>query len=175
VIRAPMINAIVVMGVSGCGKTTLGRALAVRLGWAFVEGDEQHPPENIAKMAAGIPLDDADRAPFLANVADAMAAALNQGVVATCSALKYSYRQLIRDRVGAPVAFVMPQLDVAVLRARMRYREGHFMPASLLDSQLASLERPGADENAIFVDGTMPVESQVDQAVAALERIVLAH
>jgi carbohydrate kinase (thermoresistant glucokinase family) len=169
-----MIRAIVVMGVSGCGKTTLGRALAARLGWAFVEGDEQHPPENIAKMAAGIPLTDADRAPFLANVADAMAAALDRGVVATCSALKHSYRQLIRDRVGAPVAFVMPELDVAELRARMRHREGHFMPASLLDSQLASLERPGAEEHAIFVDGMRPVAAQVDQAIAALEKLAAA-
>jgi gluconokinase len=171
VIRAPVIRAIVVMGVSGCGKSTLGRALAERLGWAFVEGDDQHPPENIAKMAAGIPLDDADRAPFLANVAEAMAAAADQGVVATCSALKYSYRQLIRDRVGT-VAFAMPVLDVAELRARTQHRKGHFMPASLLDSQLASLERPGADEYATFVDGTLPVDAQVTQAITALDRFI---
>jgi len=169
-----MIHAVVVMGVSGCGKSTLGRALAERLGWAFVEGDDRHPPENIAKMAAGIPLTDADRAPFLANVAEAMAAALDQGVVATCSALKYGYRQLIRDRVG-PLAFVMPELDVAVLRERMKHREGHFMPASLLDSQLASLERPGPSENAIFVDGAQPVETQVDRAIAILDQFAIAH
>jgi gluconokinase len=168
-----MIRAIVVMGVSGCGKSTLGRALAERLGWAFVEGDDQHPPANIAKMAAGIPLDDADRAPFLANVADAMAAALDHGVVATCSALKYTYRQLIRNRVGT-VAFAMPVLDIAALRARTQHRTGHFMPASLLDSQLASLELPGADENAIFVDGAKSVDEQVAQAIAALDRLATA-
>ncbi len=164
-----MIRTVVVMGVSGSGKSTLGRALADRLGWAFVEGDDQHPPANIAKMAAGIPLTDEDRVPFLTNVADAMAVAAGTGVIATCSALKRSYRDLIRDRVGAPIAFVMAVLDKAALQERMQHREGHFMPPSLLDSQLATLETPEADEHPIFVDGDAPVALQVEQAVATLE------
>lgn len=168
-----MIRAVVVMGVSGSGKTTLAVALARRLGWTFVEGDDLHPPENIARMAAGIPLTDADRIPFLTNVAEAMVAAADHGVVATCSALKHDYRQLIRNRVGT-VAFLMPVLSPAALRARMTHREGHFMPASLLDSQLSSLEPPSADENAIFVDGDTPVEAQVTEAIAALERLAVA-
>ncbi len=162
-----MIRAVVVMGVSGSGKSTLGRALADRLGWAFVEGDDQHPPANIAKMAAGIPLDDADRAPFLANVGAAMAAAGDAGVVAACSALKRRYRDAIRQRVG-DVAFVLPMLDKAALAARMGHRSGHFMPASLLDSQLAALELPAADEDAILVDGTAAIEAQAAQAIAGL-------
>ncbi|WP_404713848.1 gluconokinase [Sphingomonas sp. MMS24-J13] len=165
-----MIRAVVVMGVSGSGKTTLGLALAERLGWHYVEADDQHPPENIAKMAAGIPLTDDDRIPFLTNVANAMAALKDEGVIATCSALKRSYRDLIRDRVGA-VAFLMQVLTPEALRARMKHREGHFMPASLLDSQLASLELPGDDENAIFVDGDAPVDAQVAEAISALKRL----
>lgn len=164
-----MIRAVVVMGVSGSGKTTLGVALAERLGWKYVEADDQHPPGNVAKMAAGIPLTDEDRVPFLTNVADAMAAAGDEGVIATCSALKRSYRALIRERVGT-VAFLMQVLSPQALRARMKHREGHFMPASLLDSQLALLELPGADENAIFIDGDAPLEAQVAEAIAALER-----
>jgi gluconokinase len=166
-----VIKAVVVMGVSGSGKTTLGMALAERLGWTYVEADDQHPPENIAKMAAGIPLTDEDRVPFLTNVADKLAAGKDEGVIATCSALKRSYRDLIRDRAG-PVAFVMQVLTPEALRARMKHREGHFMPASLLDSQFASLELPGADENAIFVDGEAPVEAQVEEVIAKLERLV---
>jgi len=160
-------RAIVVMGVSGCGKSTLGRALAQSFGWVFIEGDELHPRSNIDKMAAGIPLDDADRAPFLANVAEAMAEALGPGVVAACSALKRAYRDAIRARVGE-ATFVMPVLDRATLAARMADRDGHFMPTSLLDSQFAALERPGADEQAILVDGLAPLEDQVAHVRAAL-------
>jgi gluconokinase len=168
-----VIKAVVVMGVSGSGKTTLGVALAERLGWTYVEADDQHPPENIAKMAAGIPLTDEDRVPFLTNVADKLAAGKDEGVIATCSALKRSYRDLIRDRAGT-VAFVMQDLTREALRARMKHREGHFMPPSLLDSQLASLELPGADENAIFVDGNVSVDAQVTETIAKLERLVPA-
>ena len=163
-------GAIVVMGVSGCGKSTLGQALADVLGWRFVEGDALHPTGNVAKMAAGIPLDDADRQPFLENVADAIVAARKTGVVASCSALKRAYRDLIRARAG-PVTFVLPLLDRPALAARMMHRPGHFMPPALLDSQLATLEKPGADEQAILIDGAAPVASQVADAVARLERV----
>jgi carbohydrate kinase (thermoresistant glucokinase family) len=158
-------RAIVVMGVSGCGKSTLAEGIAAALGWRFVEGDDLHPPANVAKMAAGIPLDDEDRAPFLDNVAAAIRAA--DGVVASCSALKRRYRDRLRAQAGELV-FVLPMLDRADLLARMTQRANHFMPASLLDSQLAALELPGEDERAILVDGTATPEAQVAQALAAI-------
>ena len=156
------------MGVSGCGKTTLGRELAAALGVPFVEGDTLHPPANVAKMRAGIPLDDSDREPFLVRVADALVAARPRGAVVSCSALKRSYRDLIRARAGA-VTFVWPRLERAELAARLTRRRDHYMPASLLDSQLATLEPPGDDEHAIVVDGAEPTTAQVAHALAALD------
>jgi carbohydrate kinase (thermoresistant glucokinase family) len=161
-------RAIVIMGVSGCGKTTLGRELAAALGVPFVEGDTLHPPANVAKMRAGIALDDRDRKPFLERVADALATAGPRGVVVSCSALKRSYRDLIRARAGA-VTFVWPRLERAVLAARLNQRRDHYMPASLLDSQLATLEPPAADERAIEIDGAEPTSAQVAHALAALD------
>ena len=160
-------GAVVVMGPSGCGKSTLGQALAEALGWRFVEGDALHPPPNIAKMAAGVPLDDDDRRPFLENVANALAAEREHGVVATCSALKRSYRDLLRARAG-DVAFVLPLLDRERLVARLALRAGHFMPAALVESQIAALELPDADERATLVDGGAPLATQVAAALAAL-------
>lgn len=165
-----MAAALVVMGVSGCGKSTLGRALAETLGWRFIEGDALHPPNNIAKMAAGLPLDDADRQPFLENVANAIAAARGGGVVVSCSALKRAYRDLIRVRAGQ-VTFVLPLLDRAALSARMARRPGHFMPLALLDSQLATLELPDQEEQAILIDGTAPVTTQVVRTLNGLARV----
>jgi gluconokinase len=162
-----VIRAVVVMGVSGCGKSTLGQAIADALHWRFVEGDALHPPANIAKMAAGLPLDDDDRRPFLEAVADGIAAEPDRGVVAACSALKRSYRDLICGR-GGPAAFVLPILSREALAQRMTTRTGHFMPASLLDSQLATLERPGADETAVLIDGEASVPAQVAQALVGL-------
>lgn len=162
-----MSGAIVVMGVSGCGKSTLGHALAHELGWRFVEGDDLHPPANIEKMASGIPLNDQDRAPFLRNVADAIATGREAGVVVACSALKRSYRDLIRSRAGA-VVFVLPKVGKAQLTARMARRPGHFMPVCLLGSQFAALEMPEADEQAIITDGNAPVAAQVADIMAAL-------
>ena len=156
------------MGVSGAGKSTLGKALAAQLNCPFVEGDTLHPPANIAKMAAGIPLDDADRQPFLDAVAKACADADDTGVVVSCSALKRAYRDLIRARAKR-VTFVWPMLSREQLLGRLAHREHHFMPASLLDSQLAVLEPPTADEAAIVVDGTRSTHDQVAQALAALQ------
>lgn len=160
---------IVIMGVSGCGKSTLGRALATALGRTFVEGDALHPPENVAKMAAGIALDDRDRRPFLEAVARAIVAQREHGagVVAACSALKRRYRDLIRDRVG-PVTFVLPQVDPGTLRQRLARRKDHYMPVSLLLDQLSTLEQPEADEGAVLVDGTLDVGTQVAQVLALL-------
>lgn len=146
---------VVVMGPSGNGKSTLGAALADRLALPFIEGDDCHPPANLAKMARGEPLDDADRAPFLAAVGAALAARPG-GAVAACSALKRRYRDQLRAAVPQ-VLFVLPQIDRATLHQRMASRAGHFMPPSLLDSQLAALELPAAGEQALLVDGTLPL------------------
>jgi gluconokinase len=162
---------LVVMGVSGSGKTTLGRELGLALGWPFIEGDTLHPAANIAKMAAGIPLDDADRLPFLEAVAGAIVASRDAGhdagLVLSCSALKRSYRDLLRARAGS-VIFVLPDMPREALAARLAQRPDHFMPATLLDSQLAALEPPGTDECAIRVDGTASTGAQVEVVVATL-------
>lgn len=155
------------MGVSGCGKSTLGCALAETLGWRFVDGDTLHPPENVAKMAAGIALDDADRRPFLEHVARAITEERHTGVVVACSALRRSYRDFIRARAGE-VMFVLPLLDREVLAARLAQRHDHFMPSSLLDSQLGLLEFPAPDEWAILVDGNGSTQVQVGQVTAAV-------
>jgi carbohydrate kinase (thermoresistant glucokinase family) len=141
------------MGVSGSGKTTVGAALADALGLRFVDGDALHPAANVAKMAAGIPLDDADRAPWL----DAIGAVLATGpVVVACSALKRAYRD--RLRAAAPeLQLVFLDGSRELLASRMAARPGHFMPASLLDSQLATLERPDPDEYPVTVDVVAPV------------------
>ena len=162
-----MAQRLVVMGVSGSGKTTLADALATALGWRFVEGDALHPPANVAKMAAGLALTDEDRLPFLERVADALSYDDQAGVVASCSALKRRYRDLIRARAGM-VRFVLPMVDRDQLEARMRARSGHFMPPALLASQLATLELPDADENAIVVDGALDIRSQIALIVAEL-------
>jgi carbohydrate kinase (thermoresistant glucokinase family) len=161
-------RAILIMGVSGCGKSTLGRSLAAALGVPFVEGDTLHPEANVAKMRAGIPLDDADRGPFLERVAAAIAAE-PAGVVVSCSALKRAYRDLVRARAGRRVTFVWPKLERAALAARLAARRDHYMPASLLDSQLATLEPPAADERAIVIDGAAPTPAQVAQLLIALD------
>jgi gluconokinase len=160
-------HAVVVMGVSGCGKSTLARALSEALGWRFIEGDTLHPEANIAKMSAGIALDDRDRQPFLGRVARAIAAGRADGVIVTCSALKRRYRDLIRSLAG-DVTFVLPVLSRERLLARLTRRSDHFMPASLLDSQLADLEAPQRDEHAILLDGTAATHEQVAHVLGAL-------
>jgi 6-phosphogluconate dehydrogenase len=158
---------VVIMGVSASGKSTLGEALARRLGWRFIEGDALHPPANVAKMKAGIALDDADREPFLRSVGEAARAQRGNGVVLACSALRRRYRDLLRDLAG-PVLFVHPQVDRAQLATRLASRRDHFMSPALLDSQLATLEIPAADEQAVAIDGQLPVTRQVEAVVAAL-------
>lgn len=158
---------IVVMGVSGAGKTTVGRALAERLGLAFQDADDLHPPANVAKMAAGTPLDDADREPWLAVVGEALAAAPEPGMVMACSALKRAYRDAIRARAG-DARFVLLTAPAAVLRERIGHRTGHFMPAALLDSQLATLEPLGPGESGVTVDVSGMLDENVDAVVRAL-------
>jgi gluconokinase len=162
---------LVMMGVSGCGKSTIGGVLAGRLGWPLEEGDDLHPPENVAKMAAGHPLDDDDRWPWLARIRDWMGeqeAAGHSGIV-TCSALKRRYRDVLRDDT---VTFVYLHGTREQLLARLTARQGHFMPASLLDSQLADLEPPDGDEQAIRIDiGPPPAV----QAATILEKLGLGQ
>jgi gluconokinase len=141
------------MGVSGSGKSTVAGLLAERLGCDLAEGDELHAPENIAKMAAGVPLTDADRMPWLRRVAAWIAEHTDSGRegVITCSALKRSYRDLLRG-TGDDVLFVYLRGTREVLAQRLAARHGHYMPPVLLDSQFADLEPPGPDEPAITVD-----------------------
>jgi gluconokinase len=153
-------RAIVVMGVSGSGKSTLGAWLAEALACPFLEADAFHGEANIAKMAAGEPLTDADRWPWLDRLGAALAAAVTQDglAVAACSALKRTYRERLRAAVAAPVSFLFLETRPAVLAARIVGRRGHFMPASLLTSQLETLEPPGADEPALILEATEPAE-----------------
>jgi len=161
---------LVVMGVSGVGKTSVAHALVARTGWTFQEGDDLHPEANRAKMAAGHPLDDADRRPWLRRVADWIGAqeAAHHGAVVTCSALKRAYRDVLRD--GHPsVRFVHLVADEDVLASRVTNRRGHYMPPSLLRSQLDTLEPLGADEPGVRVETHGDPEAVAGRALAALE------
>jgi gluconokinase len=162
---------IVVMGVSGSGKTTLARALAHRLGWPFLEGDDLHPPANVAKMARGYPLDDADRLPWLEDVAGRIGEQERDGRdwVLTCSALHRRYRDLLRE--GHPsVWFVHVTARPEVLRERLARRTGHFMPVSLLETQLQALEPLEPDEPGMTIDAERPPEQLVDEVLTRLGR-----
>jgi gluconokinase len=157
------------MGVSGSGKTTVGEALASALGWRFVEGDSFHPEANVAKMSAGIPLDDADRRPWLEALAVEIGKddAAGRSSVIGCSALKRTYRDILRG--GAPrVRFLHVHGDREVLAERVSDRPGHFFPPELLDSQLATLEPLGPDEDGVVVDVALPLEAQVEAAFDGL-------
>lgn len=159
----------VVMGVTGAGKTTVGQTLARRLGWQFLEGDALHPPENVAKMRSGQPLDDDDRAPWLRAIAGQIDAWRRAGVcgVVSCSALKRAYRDVILGH-RADMRLIYLHGTRQLLAARLAARHGHFMPASLLDSQLAALEPPGPDEHPIVVSIDAPVDAVADRIVAEL-------
>ncbi|MFJ8696563.1 gluconokinase [Streptomyces roseolilacinus] len=161
---------VVVMGVAGTGKTTLGPLVAERLGAPYAEGDDFHPAANIAKMSAGVPLDDADRWPWLDAIGRWAGEHAGRGGVVSCSALKRSYRD--RLRAAAPDAvFLHLAGDRALIEGRMAARRGHFMPTALLDSQFATLQPLGADEAGVAVDVSGTPEEITDRAVAALRRL----
>jgi carbohydrate kinase (thermoresistant glucokinase family) len=164
------VRRIVVMGVSGAGKTSVGVALADRLGLGFVDADDLHPPANVEKMRAGTALAEADRMPWLDLVGAALAEARPPGVVVACSSLRRAYRD--RLRASAPdTAFVALEGDEALLAERIGGRRGHFMPATLLASQLAAYEAPDADERAVRVDVADGVDEIAAAAASALERL----
>lgn len=162
---------LVVMGVSGAGKTTLAEGLAKALNVAFKEGDALHPPANVAKMKAGHALADEDRAPWLARIKAWIDTELDHGRsgIVTCSALKRAYRDVLRAN-RKDVVFVYIDGDAGLIRDRLQRRQGHFMPPSLLSSQFATLEPPTADEHPIIVSAADTPQQQVATAIAALAR-----
>lgn len=162
-------TALVVMGPSGVGKSTTAEALAAALGWPFAEADQFHPAANIAKMTAGIPLGDADRAPWLAAIRDWIAAQAVEGqsTVLTCSALKHRYRDVLRES-GARVRFVALIADPTLVAARLAHRSGHYMPATLLQSQFDDLEPLGPDEDGIMVAVDVPPPAVVARVLDQL-------
>lgn len=162
---------VVVMGVSGCGKTTIGDLVARELGVPFLDGDSLHPVENVAKMAAGTPLTDEDRWPWLATVGRELAAAGDGGMVLACSALRRSYRDAIRQQAPDTI-FLHLNGSKEVLKARTEGRTGHFMPPALLESQLATLEPLQEDERGVVVDIAAPVAEVVAEALKGIAAVV---
>jgi len=160
---------LIVMGVSGCGKSTMAAALGERLGLDMVDGDDLHLPESVAKMRSGIALEDADRWPWLDRIGDYLTQPHPQGRVVACSALKRVYRDRIRAQAG-DVCFVFLDGDFELINQRMRQRVGHYMQPGLLDSQFRTLEIPQVDEtDVIRLPITEPVQDMVAQALAALQ------
>jgi gluconokinase len=162
----PSNAALVVMGVAGCGKSSLGRACADALGWPLLEGDDYHAPESVDKMRAGTPLTDVDREGWLARLGQ-MLADRPQGAVLTCSALRQRYRDQLRSaRPGLRFAFL--ELDEATARERVAARSGHLFPPSLVASQFATLESPVGEPGVLRLDATAPLDQLRDQVLAWL-------
>jgi gluconokinase len=165
---------IVVMGVSGCGKTSVGQGIAAWLGADFIEGDALHPRRNVEKMSAGVPLDDDDRWPWLDRVSGELrkACTARQALVVSCSALKKIYRERLRQTVEDRLCFVFLQGSRDTLLNRLAGRRGHYMPPSLLDSQLAALEDPGDEQGVVSIDIDVGGVDQIIDAVRAkLEKL----
>ncbi len=164
----PFSDAIVVMGVASCGKTTIGQALADALQLPFIEGDRLHDEASVTKMAGGTPLTDVDRWPWLARVGHALQGP--GGKIASCSALKKIYRTAIVAAARRPVMFVHLYGTQDVLKRRISKRKGHFMPASLLESQLAALEIPDENEQSVTINIDQPAEAILSQALMLIGR-----
>jgi gluconokinase len=160
-------RAIVIMGVTGCGKSTIAEAICKRIDAYLIEGDVFHPPENIRKMSAGIPLNDDDRQGWLERLGQETIARLSNArrVVLTCSALKRRYRDILRSAVPE-LGFVFLQLTPEQATERVAHRAGHFMPASLVDSQFRDLEPPSGERLVLAIEATKSVDAIADEAVA---------
>ena len=165
-------HAIIVMGVSGSGKSSIGEKLAEALSLRFVEGDRLHPASNVEKMSKGIPLTDADRMPWLDLIGDTMKSALDdgEGIVVSCSALKRIYRDRLRAAAGGNLFFVYLDGSRELLTRRMGERKGHFMPASLLDSQLETLEVPTGEPGVVTVDIDDTIDGIAERHFASCPR-----
>jgi gluconokinase len=163
---ADNMRALVIMGVTGCGKSTVAAAICERTGATLIEGDAFHPEGNIRKMRAGIPLTDDDRQGWLERLGEELARAVATGVpaVLTCSALKQRYRDVLRAAVPR-LGFVFLQLSPEAAAERVAHRPGHFMPASLVDSQFRDLESPVGEPNVLVVSAADPLSAIVDEAV----------
>lgn len=159
----PLAGKFVVMGVSGCGKSSVGAAVANGLGISYIDGDDLHPPENTAKMSRGIPLADSDRAAWLIRIGERLAALEGPAVIG-CSALKRAYRDIFRVKEGESACFLHLEGSRETLPKRMAKRSGHFIPVSPLESQLDTLEPPGLDETAVTAD----IDQLFDQLVNVL-------
>lgn len=159
--------AIVMMGVSGCGKSAVGEPVAEALSLPFLEGDDFHPPENVERMANGLPLDDEHRWGWLDAIGAEIARHMHDGksVIVSCSALKRKYRDRLRD-FQPDILFIYLEIDRETAHQRVGHRKGHFMPESLVESQFATLEPPGADEDAWTMDGTRTIAELVTDIVA---------
>jgi gluconokinase len=162
---------VIVMGVSGCGKTSIGERLAGALSCRFIEGDSLHPATNIEKMSAGIPLNDDDRWPWLDIIGHLIGDSVARGerVIVSCSALKKIYRDRLRAAAGGRLAFVYLEGSRAVFDKRMKARAGHFMPASLLDSQFAALEPPMGEPDVVTIDVDLSIDEIAGKALAGLQ------
>ncbi|ARO22608.1 gluconokinase [Rhizobium sp. S9] len=166
-------HAIIVMGVSGCGKSSVGEKLAEALHLAFVEGDALHPAANVEKMSKGIPLTDEDRMPWLDLIGKRMQASLEkgEGMIVSCSALKRTYRDRLRAAAGGNLFFVYLEGSKALLTKRMGERKGHFMPISLLESQLATLEVPTGEPGVVTVDIDDTIDGIAATALSGLSTL----
>ena len=162
------LQAVVLMGVAGSGKTAVGMQVAQTLGWIFLDADNFHPPANIEKMKHGIPLNDQDRAPWLQRLHDELQHQVAEGhsVILACSALKESYRSVLRDE-AFPVKFVYLDVDPQTIRDRLQHRTAHFFPKELMESQFATLEK---QKDALIVDARKPLAEVVDQVIHVLTK-----
>lgn len=161
---------LVVMGVSGCGKSSVGAALSSRLAIPYADGDDLHPAENVDRMRQGKPLTDQDRWPWLDHCGRALADA-QDGLILGCSALRRVYRDRLRSASGMPdLFFIHLTGSHALLHKRMSARQGHYMPASLLQSQLDTLEPPGPDENAVAIDIDQSIQTIIRQSIIRMTR-----
>ncbi len=166
-----MIRSLIVMGVSGSGKSTIGAELARKIGAEFVEGDDLHPAANRRKMASGLPLNDEDRRPWLHAIARAIQNRDAGDLVISCSALRRRYRDIIREQAAKPVLFLYLRGSESQLRSRLAQRKDHFMPALLLASQLEALEPPDPDEPHLSIDIGQPAMALIAELEDGIETL----